>query len=524
MTGKYLLSEILQIIDHHAAFKEMFSEEQLTKYRIVARRLSQNPSSRPFRVVFCGVFSSGKTSLINTLLSSDFQLPDGVNPVTKMVTRICRGDTVSCSYELNGKRIPLPQDYIASLIRGKKQLIFESNELIITMPSDIFKNHVELIDTPGFNDEMGGSLEQMSREAIYEADMAVMCCNSLQLGKIIERDLLQELDDLLGHFCLVVTRMDNLNTQEDYDAVLGQANRLMLHKGNDASVFASESSLVFPVVTCGMLKNTERFETYFQTLLADDDMKQRIQSSSDSKCLTLCLQEIQSVFDNIGLHLQEELAALTQKNKEAIQQQEWKAQAERMQFSNAVNAAKNAAALLSEERMRVFAQVIPTLQNPDTFQTQANQLTHGMINDLINDIAAYGQRAHIAEYSSVQIVLCREYFSHGFSVPSPIKRKIKQRGLLQRILTTLRGFASLRFQIDNGFDEVYDNYHQPAIQAVWNGPIQWVNGQWGAYLEHLRSGTQTPNFRGGYEQLIQEKQALLNQCKSVKQMLSNGLL
>ena len=90
MTAQQPLSEILRIVDANPVCRSMFTEEQLTKYRIIADRLALSDSARPFRVVFCGVFSSGKTSLINSLLASSFHLPEGVNPVTKMVTRIPR--------------------------------------------------------------------------------------------------------------------------------------------------------------------------------------------------------------------------------------------------------------------------------------------------------------------------------------------------------------------------------------------------------------------------------------------------
>lgn len=515
MTDRCLLSDILRTIDNNASFGELFTEEQLTKYRKIAARLSENPAERPFRVVFCGVFSSGKTSLINSVLSAEFQLPQGVNPVTKLVTRIDGGEEVACAYRLNGNKTPIPKDYITALIQGKKQLIFDSHELMVTIPSDLLKHHVELLDTPGFNDEMGGELERMSREAIYEADMAVMCCNSLQLGKIFERELLQELDELMGHFSLVVTRMDNLNTTEDCNAVIEQANRLMLHKGNDAAVFATEQPFVFPVVTAGAQKHTREFKNYLKAILSDDGMKRQIQEMSDHKCLARCLNEIQPILAEQSLALRTELAALAKKNQESVKQQEWAAQCEINNLMTRHNEARTAAAQMAEQRMRWFAEVVRTMQNPHTFAGQANQLANAVVNDFINDIAAYGQQMHLSDGSAVKNALCRGYLARDFSVPPPTTQKVKKRSGFRRLFTTLGNFLRFRFVIDDGCEEVYNNYHDPAIWAVRQGPIEWILQDWSAYLDQLRSGWKMPVFSGGCEDTIREKQALLTQCEGV---------
>ena len=48
-----------------------------------------------FTISFCGVFSSGKSSILNNLLDcADFKLPVGVFPITKVITRIRYGKTL----------------------------------------------------------------------------------------------------------------------------------------------------------------------------------------------------------------------------------------------------------------------------------------------------------------------------------------------------------------------------------------------------------------------------------------------
>ncbi|MDO5132791.1 MAG: dynamin family protein, partial [Eubacteriales bacterium] len=82
----------------------LFDTEQIELYNIINRKLGNHDDCRPFCVAFCGVFSSGKTSLINELLSDALPhtLPVGINPVTKMVIRIRYATVFCCSYYKGG--------------------------------------------------------------------------------------------------------------------------------------------------------------------------------------------------------------------------------------------------------------------------------------------------------------------------------------------------------------------------------------------------------------------------------------
>ncbi len=530
MTAQQPLSEILRIVDANPVCRSMFTEEQLTKYRIIADRLALSDSARPFRVVFCGVFSSGKTSLINSLLASSFHLPEGVNPVTKMVTRIRGGRQVACAYRLGGRENAVSTDYIEALIKGQKQLVYDTHELIVTVPSKILQNRVEFLDTPGFNDEMGGDLERMSREAIYESDMAVMCCSALQLGKIFERQLLQELDDLMGHFSLVVTRMDNLNTVEDCDAVIRQANRLMKDKGNDAAVFPGDISFVFPVVNRNALsdsypdaeKHIKAFENTLRVVLSDESIRRRIRQKSDEKALALCLREIQPVFDRLAQQQQAELTELTNKNSAAVRQREWNARTEQNRFADKRREASYAAQQFARQRMGTLSAQIMQLHDPSSFQLEATRLTNSMIAALIGDIAAYSAQQGIASADTVVNILNGEYFALHFTVPPLVKKPVRRRGPVKRLFVTLFRFATFRFQIDDGCEMEYAGYQEPAVQAVWNGPVPWLLRQWDTYLERVHGGMKTDGFYGGYEQAIRDRQTLIDLCEKVRQLTVYG--
>ncbi len=508
------LAEILRILERNPALWESFPEEQRTKYRIVAERLSENPTVRPFRVVFCGVFSSGKTSLINSLLASTFTLPQGVNPVTKLVTRIRGGETVACAYRLNGRETAVSTDYLDALIRGRKELIFGSKELIVTLPSTLLRDRTELLDTPGFNDEVGGALEQLSREAFYEADMAVMCCNALQLGKLTERSLLSELDGLMGHYSLAVTRMDNLNTTEDCEAVTAQAHRLMKGKGNDARIFGGANGFVFPMVTAGAFCDTSQFANYLRAIVNDEATRRDIRAVSDAKCLRQCLDEIRPALQVETDRLRREVDSLEVRNREAIRRQELDARMAETRLSGLGQTARHFASQTAQQRLSTYAADIRTIPNPNAFQPEAERLANRLADTLVHDLASYAEREKLADYGSVRAVLSRAWQGRGFVVPPPVPARIPKRGLIGRVVRTVRNFLTFRFRIDDGCEDGFADYFTPAAEAVRVGLVEPILREWDSYLSHLHRNLQMTGFSGGCEQTIADQRGLLRECEN----------
>ena len=63
----------------------------------------------PFCIAFCGVFSSGKSSLLNALLDCGNVLPTGINPVTKIITRIRYGKSIALHCIVDGNPVSVPK-------------------------------------------------------------------------------------------------------------------------------------------------------------------------------------------------------------------------------------------------------------------------------------------------------------------------------------------------------------------------------------------------------------------------------
>lgn len=500
------------------------------KFNNVEKRFVAASQNRTFKIVFCGVFSSGKSSLINLLLKmdDDYKLPVGVNPVTKLVTRIRYGKIPTASYRSNGQLVVLSPTETSAHIKGEGQIQVDNNEITISIPSEFLKNGIEILDTPGFEDEMGGSLEERSRNAILDADMAVMCSNAVQLGDIFERELISELNATMGHFSLVISRMDNMNTIADCEAVIEKAKWLMKNKGNRSGAFTADEQLFFPIIAAGPYQNAkspyqtlDSFLSYLNALSQDGTARNKIQRETDRLVFLQCLQEASTALDSSILKLCDTIAQLTKENQKRIDRMTHEAQMEKVRFQNTVSSAKAMGNAYITEAIEAYKTGISQFHEPDTFVQSAGDLAVLVTSDLIRSIAEYGERNGIQGSEETKALLVDELKKHNFSIPAPQRHPVKKRGLVGRAVFTAINFAFLSFVIDDGVEYEYADYHTPAILAVQTGPISWIYDKWESYLQERLDSIKTSGFSGGLTDTISEAVCEVDELSKLKKLVES---
>ena len=271
--------------------------------------------NRKFTVAFCGIFSSGKSSLINALLGSKYKIPTGINPITKNVTRIQYGWRFGCSYVSDGKTCKLTQRDADLMIRGDKALPDGCSEIIYTLPSGILWRKVVLIDTPGFQDECGGRLEAISRKAVSKADLVVFCSNATQFGNDFERDYIDELAESMGNFCIAINRRDNLNTKEDIQQVESKARWLMEKKG---VAEGSGQGQFFLTCSAGRQIQVQGIKDYLRSIFTDMSRRRYIRNITADKIQQYCGRNLQREVQAECEALQEQHSMLEAKNKQQL--------------------------------------------------------------------------------------------------------------------------------------------------------------------------------------------------------------
>ena len=285
---------------------------------LITERLRK--SDQYFTIVFCGVFSSGKTSLLNEILNYPaYQLPTGIKPITKLVTHIRYGERLSFFLFNSDQTIQISKDEFDTMVQGGK-IPRGTTEIGITIPAGILEKGVELIDTPGFQDEMGGRLEWMSRNAVMKADYVVFCANALQLGTRFEKEYIDELEESIGNFCMVVNRMDNLH-DEEVDSIYKRASFLMKNKGGHHSGSIAGDNSFFSVAA-GRNITLGGFDRYLYGIMNSQSNKREISRSTKS---TNCQFRIQNLIELIQLEiqqLQDQLTALQKKHSDMAKKYE----------------------------------------------------------------------------------------------------------------------------------------------------------------------------------------------------------
>lgn len=442
----------------------MAYEDLLETYEKWADRMQHHGvGNMPFCIAFCGVFSSGKSSLLNALLGCGKVLPTGINTVTKIITRIRYGRELSLSYVVDGEAVPIPKAWMNDVITGERELPHRCTELIVEAPAAILKNNVEFIDTPGYEDD--SALEDMSRAAVLTADLIVFCCNATMLGKQFEKQYLSELSLTHGNFCMVVNRADSLNTDEDREDVKNAAARLMKGRGNAAHPEEKQGQC-FMTIADGRFANLNGFDQYIRNLLQDDQERKRIRQSTN-RCFTSYHQEMLAKgIKEERMAYSAELKILQQADNARREKLELQNRMDQMRQDNKIENAKLYGGSLVRQKKSTIARGINGLPYYTTFVANAIKVVQSEVSDMIGTLAAYASSNDLVAGTRVRSELSQFL---QCTIPEPTFHKERRYGILGCIRETITTSLQMGgLWIDDGMVSVPNDFHTPAIDEVHN--------------------------------------------------------
>lgn len=198
------------------------------------KQMKKLNQERPFVIVVCGAFSTGKSSLINALFGCN--LPTGNNPITKRITKIAYGITeriIICDKK-KGEEYEVSHDTANAVITyGRQDPYMETLEIRYELPSSLLKRGVVIIDTPGFEDDAKEMLDKITQKEIKKADFCIVnfACN--HFGDKKEREFLENLQTLTGgNFVMVLNCSNYLNGLEALRDLEKRADMILGEFGN----------------------------------------------------------------------------------------------------------------------------------------------------------------------------------------------------------------------------------------------------------------------------------------------------
>ena len=253
------IAELANSLDNHAL---------LNTFRLQADKIKNTE----FHVVVIGQFKRGKSTLINCLLGDDI-LPTGVIPITSIVTKIKYGESAEAMISfLNNEIVKINIEDVAAYISEQynPQNVKNVQVIDIFYPSEILKNGLVLIDTPGI-----GSIHKHNTEEAYkhipQADAAIFLISSDAPISELESEFLADIKKHFNKFFFVQNKIDYLTEDEREESVAFSKNIICKVIGSEIKIYpisakqayeAKKSNDLDSFIKSGMKKFQEDLEQF----------------------------------------------------------------------------------------------------------------------------------------------------------------------------------------------------------------------------------------------------------------------
>jgi len=175
--------------------------------------------TKRYNIAVMGEFRRGKSSLINALLGSKI-LPADVVPTTATINRVTYGiePKTIIKYKDGGTEeicIDELNNHVTKLTSDGKARAELVKEATVYFPTVICQNHVDIIDTPGLNDE--ADMTQITIDMIADVDAVIVPIHARSPFSEIEMKFICKLieSDSISSIIFVVTFIDQLDP-DDY--------------------------------------------------------------------------------------------------------------------------------------------------------------------------------------------------------------------------------------------------------------------------------------------------------------------
>lgn len=204
-----------------------------------------------FEVAIVGEFKRGKSTLINALLGQEV-LPADVLPATATLNRVTYSETpyVMVEYK-NGssERVDINQleNYVTKLSYESEKKAETVKQATVYYDTDFCKNNVDIIDTPGLNDD-----EQMTNVTLSilpEIDAAVFVISANSPFSQFEKEFLEKrmLTSDLGRIIFAVNCFGTFSKEDEDRIVETVEKRIGSYVMEKAKMVMGEDSKEFAV-------------------------------------------------------------------------------------------------------------------------------------------------------------------------------------------------------------------------------------------------------------------------------------
>ncbi len=175
-------------------------------------------TTKHYNVAVVGEFNRGKSSLINALLGGSI-LPMDILPTTAVINRITYStkEKVEVFYK-SGDVVAINVDEIDEVVtkstKEKEKTALSIDKVVIHYPAIICQNNVDIIDTPGLNED--ALMTAVTLKQLKEIDAAIMVVSALSPFSEVEKNIVINMmeNNEINDIVFVVSFIDLLNEEE----------------------------------------------------------------------------------------------------------------------------------------------------------------------------------------------------------------------------------------------------------------------------------------------------------------------
>jgi len=209
---------VMTLVNDLERLKEFSQNLELQKTVQLINTVLQKIKNESFSIAIVGEFKRGKSTFINALLGQDI-LPSDVLPCSAALNRVTFGLQPSVTVILKDgteETIEIDQltDYVTKLTNESEKKAASVKEAIIYYNVDYCRNNVDILDTPGLNDD--NNMTEVTLSVLPEVDAAIMIISAQSPFSQSEKDFLENklLSNDLGRVIFIVNGIDHLRSDQ----------------------------------------------------------------------------------------------------------------------------------------------------------------------------------------------------------------------------------------------------------------------------------------------------------------------
>lgn len=204
--------------------EDICSKLELTEIREALGASRKKLSSHKFSVGMLGEFKRGKSMVINSLLGEDI-LPSNIEPATATMNRVTydiKPHAELLMKDGSAKNVDIGdlENYITKITKESERNAADIEEAIVYYPCPFCQNNVDIVDTPGLNDDK--RMNRITEEIIPKLDAVVMVLVQDSPFSSSEAEFVRTklMTSDLGRIIFLVNKIDNIRKKDDVTRLL----------------------------------------------------------------------------------------------------------------------------------------------------------------------------------------------------------------------------------------------------------------------------------------------------------------